>query len=533
MAKTTAEPINEPDVPRETPTADPENPEVPRETSGRFQPGHKKQGGRGRQNRAPEVGEDAGESFWDKIAPISPEEWRQGYSLYLYRCEPITDKRITGKEIFIKKIFQCTDPQMIMEEEGSGKYLAILNYMDPATRQGRAVYSNYFEILNLKFPPQVPMGEWVDDPRNKKWAWAKPLLEAEQKRRLMEAQGVTGPMAGMDQATQMFQAAVAAVKTLRPDQSPEEQHSLAGQVIASMEKNADRMVEMITAASNPTQFMGLVDKILGMNKGGDTGVLQLVTSQIASLNDRILEEQRYSRGLLDKLLSPPAAEPRRSLKDELGDVKEISQMFRGGGGAAAGTDWASVALQFGSKIIDVGGAIAAAIITSKGGKPPARPQPTINTSPALPPSAAPEPAPAPVDMPSNLTEEQQKMFSQLEMINNQLGWMFDLVTPHLVDHFHKSDGLEFRDWFLSEHGDFAYRQIKQLSPETIIGIFELRKQVAPANIQAQLVQLQPMEKVQKFVLEFLSDEPSDDEGDDGPEQPGAPGESRALGGKDF
>ena len=74
--------------------------------------GHKSKPRRQRQNRAPDVGEDAGSSFWDTISPISPEEWRQGYSLYLYRCEPITDKRITGKEIFIKKIFQCTDPRV-------------------------------------------------------------------------------------------------------------------------------------------------------------------------------------------------------------------------------------------------------------------------------------------------------------------------------------------------------------------------------------------------------------------------------------
>jgi hypothetical protein len=523
MAKTEVEP----NVPRETPDAQPGTPDVPRETSGKFQPGHEKKGGRQRQNRAPDVGEDAGASFWDNLAPITPEEWRQGYSLYLYRCEPITDKRITGKEIFIKKIFQTTDPQLIMEEEGSGKYLAILNFMDPATRQGRAVYSHYFEIMNLKFPPQVPMGEWVDDPRNKKWAWAKPLLEAEQKRRVLDAQGMGG-VTGMDQATQMFQAAVAAVKTLRPDQSPEEQHSLAGQVIASMEKNADRMVEMITAASNPSQFLGLVDKILGMGKG-DSGVLQLVTSQIESLNARLLEEQRYSRTLLEKILTPPPAEPRRSLKEELGDVKEIAGMFRGNSAASSGTDWAGVLVPVVQKLLEVGGAVAQVAIARAGQKPPPRPPVTVQADHSLPEPAAPDPQPQ--QMNPNFTPEQQAMFMELELINATMGPMLDIATPHMVDMFHKATGMHFRDWFLDEYGDFSYRETKKLGPEKVLALFELRKQVAAPNVQQLLQQLQPPEKVQAFVLQFLSDEPAEEEDED-PEQPGTEDERKAVT-KDF
>ena len=525
MAKTTAEPIAEPDVPRETPVSEAESPDVPRETSGKFLPGHKKQGGRQRQNRAPDVGEDAGSSFWDTISPISPEEWRQGYSLYLYRCEPITDKRITGKEIFIKKIFQCTDPQLIMEEEGSGKYLAILNYMDPATRQGKAVYSHYFEIMNLKYPPQVPLGEWVDDPRNKKWAWAKPLLEAEQKRRLLEAQGGAPGTASIDQATQMFQAAVAAVKTLRPDQSPEEQHSLAGQVIASMEKNADRMVEMISSASNPSQFLGLVDKILGMNKS-DGGVLQLVTSQLDSLRMELTEERRFNRDLLTKISTPPVSEPKKTFVQELTEMKEAMSMIRGGGSVNTNTDWGAVALQIGGKLLDVAGGVTSAILANKGQKPQARPPVTVNANPVLPAPAVPEPTAAPE---TPLTEEQRQM-QQLEQINQQFGWMFDMVTPHLVDMFHKSTGMHFRDWLLEEYGDFSYRQIKQFSAETIIAIFEVRKQLAPDNIRPLLIQLQPPEKVSQFVLEFLSDVPADEDDED-EEKPGVPGEERRS--KDF
>ena len=35
-----------------------------------------------------------------------------------------------------------------------------------------------FEINNPQYPPKIPPGEWVDDVRNNKWAWAKPLIAA-------------------------------------------------------------------------------------------------------------------------------------------------------------------------------------------------------------------------------------------------------------------------------------------------------------------------------------------------------------------
>jgi len=107
--------------------------------------------------------------------------WKEEFAVYLYRCEPFTDKRVSGNQLFIKKYFEAIDEQKVMEEEGSGKYLAILNRYDPATRRGKGVYSLYFEILNTSYPPRIPLGEWVEDPRNKKWAWAKEILEREQK----------------------------------------------------------------------------------------------------------------------------------------------------------------------------------------------------------------------------------------------------------------------------------------------------------------------------------------------------------------
>lgn len=464
---------------------------------------------------------DVGESFFDSLKALTEQDWKDLYTVYLYRCEPYTDRKVTGNDNFIMKYTQPIDQQSVMEEYGSGKYLAVLNQFNPATRHSKAAYSHYFRIMNMNYPPKLPLGEWINDGRNKDWAWAKPLLEqAEAKRlQLLQTQGTT---AGMDQATEMFNAAVAAVRQLRPDQSPDQQNSLAGQVIQSMEKSADRMLAM----ANPAQFFTMVEKMLSMNKSSDGGILPLITGQLDALRLELSEERRFNRELLTKI-STPSTEPKRSLKDEILEMKEVVGIFRGGSSANSGTDWGAVALQIGGKLLDVAGGVTSAILANKGQKPAARPPVTVNANPSLPAPDAAQPV-APQD--TALTEEQRQM-QNLEMINNQFGWMFDMVTPYLVDMFHKSTGMHFRDWFLDEHGDFAYRQIKVMSPETIVAIFELRKQVAPPTIQQQLVQLSPPEKVSQFVLEFLSDVPADEEGDEDEEQSGSPGEAKRV--KDF
>jgi hypothetical protein len=518
MAKTTTEVLPEADVPRETSDAEPENHEtddVPRGTSGQFQPGHAKKGGRTRQDRAPQTGDDAGESFWNMISPITPEEWRQGYSLYLYRCEPITDKRISGKEIFVKKYFEAVDPQKIMEEEGSGKYLAILNLMDPATRKGKAVYSHYFEISNLKYPPQVPLGEWVDDPRNKKWAWAKPLLEAEQKRRVLEAQGQPG-MQGMDQATQMFQAAVSAVKTLRPDKPPEEQASLAHMIIQTLEKTLDKN------STTQGDMLNVVDKIISAVKpSGDGGsdIVKILLLQMDAAEKRAESADKSFRELLLKMNEP---KPQQSVKEQLLDWKEIIGMFRGGSTARGGTDWPEVVKDVGGEIVKtIGAGLQFASLkkaeSMKRQPPPAASNPQLTQPNASQPTATPN-----TSNPPNVDEQT----AMIENINAQFGPMFDELAPHLVDRFVKDcTGMVFREWFIEEYGQFIYRKVRKFSVETMIAVIQIRKMVAEQRVQEVLNDLQPPEKVVQFIAEFLSDTPIEDDDDDDTPDGQATGES--------
>lgn len=118
-------------------------------------------------------------------------------------------------------------------------------------------------------------------------------------------------------------------------------------------------------------------------------------------------------------------------------------------------------------------------------------------------------------------EEQSKMVDQ---IATQYGPFFDEVTPHLVDQFHKFDGLEFRDWFCEEYGKSMYRTLTTFSQQTILEVIERRKQIAPDQIRARLAELQPRERLATFIEEFYSDEQLDDDEPDAPATTAARGE---------
>lgn len=105
-------------------------------------------------------------------------------------------------------------------------------------------------------------------------------------------------------------------------------------------------------------------------------------------------------------------------------------------------------------------------------------------------------------------------------ISNQFGPMFDEVTPFLSNYFARGvSGMHFRDWLIEEYGRRTYDGLRQLHPQTIVDVIELRKTEAPENLRGQLALLTPAPKLLEFVEQFLSDFAA--EYDDDIEQPAA------------
>lgn len=113
-------------------------------------------------------------TFWQKVAGIPKPDWGARCNIYLYRVEPIIDRtRGGGSQTYVEKYGEPISEERVLADYGSGRYKLMLNFRKPGAEQGDEIDSIYIDLLNEKYPPKVPAGEWVDDPRNKKWAWAK------------------------------------------------------------------------------------------------------------------------------------------------------------------------------------------------------------------------------------------------------------------------------------------------------------------------------------------------------------------------
>jgi len=458
--------------------------------------------GRGRPPKAPEEPRPPQENaveFFDWLKTFPEVDWKERLIMYLFRRFPMTDRKLTGNDTHLMKYVKPVDAQEILENFGSGEYRLQLNQWDSVTRKTTTIANFIWRMVNMDYPPKIPLGEWLDDPKNKEWAWAKPRLQAQLDAEI-KAAGMQ-PAGAVGEAASMFKAAVDAVKQLRPDKSPEEQTSLAHMIIQTLEKTLDKN------SSSQAGMLDVVDKIISAVKPsgeGSASIITLVTGQLTAIQTELAAERAFNRDLLQKLSEPKT---QSSLKDQLLEMKDIFSLIRGGGAAkAGGLDWAEVVRDVGTEVIKTVQTGFQAYMVKKASEQGKRVTVDRKSSDSPGRSRA-----------ITATNPEQEQMDMLEAINNQFGPMFDDIAPFLVDHFRKGfSGMVFREWFREENGEKLYRMVRGFSPETITGIIEIRKRVAEPRIQSMLQELQPTDAVVQFVQEFLSDAPIEE---DEPETP--------------
>jgi hypothetical protein len=112
-------------------------------------------------------------TFIETMNKVPKGDWGPRANIYLYRVEPVIDRTRSGDTKYINCYAEPINEDRIMGDYGSGRYKLILNFRKPGAATGDIIDSDYWDIMNMKYPPKIPLGEWTDDPRNKKWAWAK------------------------------------------------------------------------------------------------------------------------------------------------------------------------------------------------------------------------------------------------------------------------------------------------------------------------------------------------------------------------
>ncbi len=115
-------------------------------------------------------------TFTQTMNKVPKADWGARANIYLYRVEPVIDRTRTGDPKFINCYAEPVNEERVMADYGSGRYKLILNFRKPGADTGDIIDSIYMDILNMQYPPKIPLGEWTDDPKNKRWAWAKQAL---------------------------------------------------------------------------------------------------------------------------------------------------------------------------------------------------------------------------------------------------------------------------------------------------------------------------------------------------------------------
>lgn len=127
------------------------------------------------------------EDFFVMLNAIDDADWPKSL-VYVWRRDPFTDNTNGGREPkYVDVINRAVKESNIKEEHGSGSYKLQLNTND------KYVAHTILTIEDLAFPPHIPPGDWFNNPRNKKWASWKPIVEKWWKEKLSMIAGPQAP----------------------------------------------------------------------------------------------------------------------------------------------------------------------------------------------------------------------------------------------------------------------------------------------------------------------------------------------------
>ena len=235
-------------------------------------------------------------SFFQTMGRVQKEDWGPRASIYLYRLEPMIDRLRGGDKKYIMMYTEPLTEERIMVDHGSGRYKAVLNIRKAGAERGDEIDSHFFDIMNLKYPPKVPKGEWVDDPRNKKWAWAKePDVPP------------APPASGLAEFTGVFRAASELRKEIREEMQPAQPVQPAQPAPVDPWAAAEKILQM--RSDNPMVTI-LMTRMDAMDKAAEASRLR---------------EAELQKELRDQMRIQPQAQPAAAPKTLLEQATEFAE----------------------------------------------------------------------------------------------------------------------------------------------------------------------------------------------------------------
>jgi hypothetical protein len=436
---------------------------------------------------APSEGVPRQISFFQRIQEIPLADWGTRAKVRVYRLEPLVDQvRSTGKKYITIYDDGPPDEERIKVDHGSGRYRLYLNVKTAGQSAEREIDMIEIDILDLKFPPRLDLGDWLDDPKNRKWNWAKKMLED-------QASKNAPPVAPANSGAPGFLETVQAVNELRKS-TVEELRAMQPAAPAAHEKDP----------------LDQAAKIIQLTQGGGQAVLmEMFRDEMKATRLEMAAEREANRKLQEELRkkadvpAPAPVDPIEALAKGIESVKKIQDTLAPSRGDSIITPgmksrmsgWQEFFVNIAEKIFEspatataVNAITQAVFARSMQSNAPMRP----NGAPALNP-ATPQ---APPD--------------QMRLVTD----MLQAITVPMLNMFgDEENGGDFAEWLYEGHGE------NWVHPSgTPVPWYTGMKQIGAANIVTYFKQsplwtgLQDKETAfTKFIAEFVAWEVDEDD----------------------
>ena len=206
----------------------------------------------------------------------------------------------------------------------------MLNETSQDGRQQKTIDRYEFEIFDTRFPPKIPDGAWMDDPRNERWAWARKKDEPAQSQ--AQSSPTTDP-------NTMFKTVFEAVRQLRPETPKDDSASITKAVIEAMKTGNQQAWEMFKSqaqTNDPTSMLKMVEAILAVvkpEKATSDPMITLLMQELKSSRDAAAAAAKQNTDILLAMLNKKeeasGKSPMESLKEMAEGFAVIKEAFGG------------------------------------------------------------------------------------------------------------------------------------------------------------------------------------------------------------
>lgn len=256
-------------------------------------------------------------TFFQRVASIDRAEWGDRAKIKVYRLAPLINRLVGSEHKFVTIYGEPITEEKLKIDHGSGRYRLYLNYKNASEKNEKELDMVELDILDPMFPPKIPPGEWLDDPRNKQWAWARPANAGPQNGQ-QQQQSVVDPLAAFS-------------------------------TFMDIQDRIEDRVKPVETPSQPTPVdpWSAAEKILNMRSENPmVAILQQQMKDAAAAaeaeRDRAFKaaesarerEFKLQEKLLEARTAAPAVPPEKpkTLMEQLADFKALKEIFTNGSG---------------------------------------------------------------------------------------------------------------------------------------------------------------------------------------------------------